>query len=358
MEFDKETDDYDNPWKEMLSHYFKDFMYFFFPWAAKDIDWNCGYTFLDKELQQVSRDAELGKRYADKLVRVFRKDQTEAWVLIHIEIQAQKESDFPKRMYVYNYRIFDQYNRHTVSMAILADDHAHWKPDRYQEQLWRCKIGFQFPVVKLLDYRKTWEKLEKSKNPFAIAVMAHLKTMETRQNDEARKSWKVLLIRNLYEAGYQKKDIILLFAFIDWIMRLPQDLEKNFWTEISQIEEEKHMPYITSVERMGIQKGIEQGILQGMQQGMQKGIQQGMQKGIQQGMQKGIQQGMQKGIQQGMQKGIQQGILDILTLRFMSIPKSVIKKIQAVSNPEVLNALLKKAVQAESLEGFVQGMDT
>ena len=55
------------------------------------------------------------------------------------------------------------------------------------------------------------------------------------------------------------------------------------------------MQYVSSIERMAIE------------QGMQKGIQQGMQKGIQQGMQKGIQQGMQKGIQQGMQKGIQQG---------------------------------------------------
>ncbi|MBF0103635.1 MAG: hypothetical protein HQK77_22275, partial [Desulfobacterales bacterium] len=30
-------DDYDNPWKEMLSQYFQDFMFFFFPWAAEDI---------------------------------------------------------------------------------------------------------------------------------------------------------------------------------------------------------------------------------------------------------------------------------------------------------------------------------
>ncbi|MBF0103230.1 MAG: cytosolic protein, partial [Desulfobacterales bacterium] len=330
MEFDKdkETDDYDNPWKEMLTYYLKSFMYFFFPWAARDIDWKRGYLFLDKELQQVSRDAELGKRYADKLVRVFRKDQTEIWVLFHIEIQAQRETDFAKRMYVYNYRIFDQYNRHVVSMAILADEHADWKPDRYQERLWRCKIGFQFPVVKLLDYRNRWDKLEQTKNPFAIAVMAHLKTMETRHNDDARKLWKVTLTRSLYEAGYQHQDIIQLFAFIDWLMRLPKDLDKQFWTEISQIEEEKRMQYITSVERIGIEKGMEQGILQGLQEGMQK----------------------------GMQKGIQQGVLDILTLRFASIPKSVAKKIQTISDPEVLKGLLKKAVQADSLEGFVQGM--
>ncbi len=84
----------------MLSNYFREFMYFFFPWAAEDIDWDKGHSFLDKELQQVVRNAELGKRYADKLVQVFRKDKTEAWVLIHVEIQGQRDADFAKRMYI------------------------------------------------------------------------------------------------------------------------------------------------------------------------------------------------------------------------------------------------------------------
>ncbi|MBK6431837.1 hypothetical protein [Candidatus Amarolinea dominans] len=35
------------------------------------------------------------------------------------------------------------------------------------------------------------------------------------------------------------------------------------------------MPYITSVERIGMQRGIEQGIQQGIQQGMEQGMEQG-----------------------------------------------------------------------------------
>ena len=35
------------------------------------------------------------------------------------------------------------------------------------------------------------------------------------------------------------------------------------------------MPYITSVERIGMQRGLEQGIQQGIQQGVQQGVQQG-----------------------------------------------------------------------------------
>ena len=59
--------EYDSPWKEIIQLYFEDFMLFFFPQVHQEIDWNKGFEFLDQELQQVVRDAELGKRLVDKL---------------------------------------------------------------------------------------------------------------------------------------------------------------------------------------------------------------------------------------------------------------------------------------------------
>jgi hypothetical protein len=100
--------DFDSPWKEALEHYFPQFMSFFFPLAHADIDWARGYEFLDKELQQVVRDAELGRRLVDKLARVYARDGEEDWVLVHVEVQGQPEAAFAKRMYVYNYRLYDR----------------------------------------------------------------------------------------------------------------------------------------------------------------------------------------------------------------------------------------------------------
>ena len=99
------TDDYDSPWKEALEHYFPDFLALLFPWIHAAIDWSKGYEFLDKELQQVVRDAELGRRYADKLVKVYTRDGAETWVLVHVEVQGAAEAGFSQRMYVYNYRL-------------------------------------------------------------------------------------------------------------------------------------------------------------------------------------------------------------------------------------------------------------
>ena len=67
------------------------------------------------------------------------------------------------------------------------------------------------------------------------------------------------LVRRLYQRGYQRNDILELFRFIDWVLVLPLELEKQFWDELEQYEEEDKMTYVTSVERMGIEKGIQQG---------------------------------------------------------------------------------------------------
>jgi len=45
---------YDSPWKEALTRYFEPFVAFFLPQAHGEIDWNRGYEFLDKELQQIT----------------------------------------------------------------------------------------------------------------------------------------------------------------------------------------------------------------------------------------------------------------------------------------------------------------
>src|SRR5690349_5081014 len=83
--------DTDSPWKEALDRYFERCLAFFFPEAHADIDWTRGYEMLDKELQPIVRQAQLGRRYVDKLVKVWLRSGEERWLLIHVEVQAWKE---------------------------------------------------------------------------------------------------------------------------------------------------------------------------------------------------------------------------------------------------------------------------
>ena len=188
-------DQFDTPWKEAVEHYFAEFMAFYFPDAHRQIDWAKGHTFLDQELQAVSRDAEIGKRFVDKLVQVHRLSGQEDWIYLHLEIQGSAQAEFAKRMFVYNYRIFDKYDRPVASMAVLADDSLDWKPQAYSFEALGCQHTLKFPVAKLMDYAQQEPTLETDPNPFALVTLAHLQTKATRLDPQARFEAKWRLIK-------------------------------------------------------------------------------------------------------------------------------------------------------------------
>ncbi|BAU11811.1 hypothetical protein LEP3755_23140 [Leptolyngbya sp. NIES-3755] len=250
-----ENTDYDNPWKTFIELYFRDFLTFFFPGIETDIDWSQPVRFLDKELQKIVRDAEIPKRYADKLVEVHRSNGQKTLVICHIEVQSQEEGNFAAIMYSYNYRLRDRYNCPVVSLAILGDDRASWRPNRFREELWGCSIQFEFPIVKLSDYQSKWSDLEASRNPFAIVVMAHLKTKETHNQPIERKRWRYYLTTMLYDRGYSEQDILELQYFLDWLMNLPEDLENQLQIELKTFEEARRMKYVAGWERRAKAEG-------------------------------------------------------------------------------------------------------
>ncbi|MBK1617754.1 hypothetical protein CKO42_04650 [Lamprobacter modestohalophilus] len=256
--------DYDSPWKEALERFFPEFLALLFPAIHAEVDWSKGIQFLDKEFQQIVREAKTTRRYADKLVGVYRRDGTPVWVLIHVEVQGDPETVFAERMFTYHYKIRDVYQVPVASLAVLADADQGFRPQQYSAALWDCRIDFQFPVVKLLDYAEPerWAELETSDNVFALVVMAQIRAKVT---DDAKtlKGWKFRLMRLMYDRDYGRVLIEELFRLIDWMVRLPKALEAEFRQELYALEEQYQMPYVTTVEQAGIEKGK----ILGMQQG-------------------------------------------------------------------------------------------
>ena len=265
-----EPDDYDTPWKEAVERYFPEFMAFYFPAAHAQIDWGQGHSFLEQELQAIAQDAELGKRFVDKLVRVTRLTGQEDWIYIHLEVQGTAQTEFAERMFVYNYRIFDRYHRPVASMAVLADDGLNWKPQAFGYDVLDCQMGIRFPVAKLLDYAAQEAALQDDPNPFALVTLAHLQTRATRQDPQARFEAKWRLVQLLYRRGWDKQRIIDLFMVIDWMMRLPEHLKQQLWQNLEHLEQEKKMAYVSSVEHIGIEKGMQLGVQQGEALALQK----------------------------------------------------------------------------------------
>lgn len=72
----------------------------------------------------------------------------------------------------------------------------------------------------------------------------------------------------MYRRGLARGDILGLFRVIDWLLRLPEDLEREFISELLAFDEETKMPYMTSVERIGRQEGWREGRQEGRQEGL------------------------------------------------------------------------------------------
>ncbi|MBF0110659.1 MAG: DUF4351 domain-containing protein [Magnetococcales bacterium] len=111
----------------------------------------------------------------------------------------------------------------------------------------------------MLDYLFRLDLLESSTNPFAIVILAHLTGKQTKNQPAERFQQKMRITRMLYERGFSRQQIVDLFRFIDWVLSLPEELDNQFWTNLSNFEENKEMPYITSVERIGMRKGEQKG---------------------------------------------------------------------------------------------------
>lgn len=267
---DQRSTDHDSPWKDALDSYFPEFLALLFADVHRQIDWGQGYTFMDKELQQISADAVSGRGHTDKLIKVFSCSGDEIWVLIHVEIQGTSEADFPARMFRYHYRLRDRYNMDVVNLAVLTDTSGAFRPQTFTYSRWGCDLRFEFPMVKLMDWESRWAELEASDNLFALVVMAQLKAKRL-TDGEARRQAKISLIRQMYERGYDREQILRLFTVIDWMIQLPRILEEDFLETVYAIEEEKKMPYINTAERIGMEKGEQIGLEKGEQIGFERG---------------------------------------------------------------------------------------
>lgn len=258
------------------------------------------------DFNQLMRESEIGKQFVDKLIKVWLKNGKETWLLIHLEIQSQVDPNFTKRMFSYHYRIFDRYNQEVVSLAILGDNQANWRPQEYSYGRWGCRLSLQFPIVKLLDYESRWSELEQSDSPFAVLVMAHLRTQATTQDLAGRLQWKLSLIKRMYELGYSRDKIQQIFRLLDRLMTLPPELDLNFKAELDRFEAEQQMTYMTSIERIGRAQAI------------------------------------------------QESIAEVLEARFNQVPPELIEQVNKIYELDKLKQLLRQASITESISEFGQ----
>ena len=118
------------------------------------------------------------------------------------------------------------------------------------------------------------------------------------------------MLKGLYQRGWNKDEIRLVFRLIEWLMVLPEPVEESVWRELQAFEQEKEMPYVMTAERMGREQGLQEGLQQGLQHAKQK---------------------------------LLLGIDALLEVRFGSTGRGIMTEIEQLGDLELLERILKQA---------------
>jgi len=160
---------FDEAWKKIIEKFFPQLISLFVPEMYVDIDLSKGISFLDKEMERLSKRSQKGAKYVDKLAKVYLKNGEEKWILIHIEVQSYLDKEFSKRMFRYFYRIFDRHDKEIVSMALLTNSKDDSPKGRYELLTYSSGVVFEYLSFGLMSYSQS--ELEKSDNPIAMVVL-------------------------------------------------------------------------------------------------------------------------------------------------------------------------------------------
>jgi hypothetical protein len=174
-----------------------------------------------------------------------------------------------------------------LTLVVLTDNDPAFYPDAFEVTTAGRYLRVEFQIAKLVYFEERLGELEHSSNPFAFVTAAQLEVNALRrvqhrdrqsssrpatQNDsgpvcaatgvntaEMRYELKRRLILKMYRRGFTKDAVRSLLLFLDWILQLPKELEWRLVDDIAKETGGETMPYITSWERMGMEKGKVEG---------------------------------------------------------------------------------------------------
>ncbi|QTD47763.1 hypothetical protein [Sulfidibacter corallicola] len=183
-----------------------------------------------------------------------------------------------------------------------------------------------------------------------------MKAKQTGRDIEDRYAWKLRLIKQLYDRRKPKAEFVALFNFIDWVLDLPENLEKRIEREILEIEEEMNVDYVSTIERRAEARGIALGEAKGEARGIALGEAKGEARGIALGEAKGVARGIALGEAKGEEKALRATLETLLRARFDVLPPWTLTRIQEATVVD-LNAWIPNCLLATSLEDVFETKD-
>jgi hypothetical protein len=317
---------FDAPWKYAIHEFPMAFMKTLLPGIAGKVDWTRSVRFRDTQLERLFPHGENGDLRADMLLEVPFLGGDEAWVLLHVEVQAQPDPGLALRMYRYHYRIFDKHGRHPLGMVVLADTEPTWRPGPYLHELEGQRVVTEYRTCKLLDMDLgPWIS---AGNPVAWVIEAHRRAQRTKGDDMARRDAKVTFMRDLAASGMGRDTQARVMRAAHCLLALPEDLEEEV------IEKGPDMrPYMSNV----IMSTFELVLWKKMSA---------------EARDKGREEGRQEGRQEGRAAATRELLVDLLNQRFGRVGRDLSRQIASISDESELRRLARLAVKVSTLADF------
>jgi hypothetical protein len=313
--------DYDGAWKDLLHTRLREVLACYFPAVAAAVDWSEPARFLDQELRElrIAEDA-VGNR-VDVLVEVRTLEGETQVIYLHMEVQSFQEEEFPARLHA----CFQGLSRATgcdvVTLAVLADLRADWKPDTYRYSRLGCEVTFRYPVCKLLEILP---RLEDDISLPALAAKAQIAALKTSRNPDLRLAARLRLARSLFDQGNSREEVRDALRLVSWMMQLPREQTLQYRQKIVELYQMNGTAYMTDLEQLIAEEVTERVA--------------------------------EKAMSQGRLLALKEDVIEVLSVRFDRVPEGLKEAVCEIADEPKLRHLHKAALRAGSVEDFANAL--
>lgn len=301
---------HDQLFKDFLREFLREFLELFYPDVAGQLNF-ATVRFLDKEFFADFPEGDL--READLVVHVESLAGRPELVLIHLEVQANRESNFEARMFQY-YALL--WLRHRLPIFPIAVYIAGARAGLTQEEYGVTLFGRD-----ILSYRYECVGFEKlSAGEYAAkgnAVAAALAALMDRSGADEPLTLRALMLQRVAKSELDGARKLLLLNLIETYFALEAKEAEGFRKLLlrSEFREVREMQ-VTWADRM---------------------------------KEEGREQGREQGREEGLLEGKREALLRLVSTKFGPLPQEVTTRVQALTSLVEVDAAFGRALDARSL---------
>ncbi|KXH82090.1 transposase [Sporosarcina sp. HYO08] len=241
---------HDQLFKELISHFFEEFMDVFFPAVHANID----FESISPLSEELFTDLIKGDNRRVDIVIEARLKETDTLIVVHVEPQSSYQKDFHERMYLYFSLLYNKYRKPILPIAVFSYDEQRTEQNQFT-------VGFPFFHVLTYNFlmlelkKKNWRDYLESNNPVAAALLGKMGYKE-----EEKVQVKLEFLRMMLKMELNPARARFINDFFEQYLKLNTEEEEELMQEISRLDNaEEFIKLPNSWEERGIRKGIQQG---------------------------------------------------------------------------------------------------